>query len=321
MQETKQRTYEKVRQKQNKKSFLNKSRIAAATIIGVCILITAAVLIFGGGDKDAGGVNREEPIPTHNAVVSPEATATPEALPTAEPTSVPEATPIANPTPSPIDISEIDAENPANLTYALIVNGAEAEQKTAYLTFDDGPSANTESILDTLKNYNAKATFFVTGVAVEKNPELVRRIYDEGHSIGNHSYSHDYDSVYASTEQFLEEIDKNERLIGSIIGAENVLRLFRFPGGSFGEKRKPFRETINNSQYKYVDWNALNSDADGQPFSAERCMEEIKKYCTDKGDVIILMHDTREKTITAETLPQVLDFLASQGYKFERIVP
>ena len=95
--------------------------------------------------------------------------------------------------------------------------------------------------------------------------------------------------IYANKDSFFGEIRKTEELVGNIIGPENVMKLFRFPGGSYGDLRAPFRDYINEIGYKYVDWNALNSDADGRKFSAERGMSEIKKYCTDTGDVIILM--------------------------------
>ncbi len=273
------------------------SAVIAGIIIAICLVATVIILIT-------------------RFVVAPTAL---EAPPSDPPEAV--STPAPAPTPSLTDGTKLDETAPADLTRVLMVNGPEAAEKTAYLTFDDGPSENTVMILDTLDLYGAKATFFVVGTTAEKNPEILKMIHDRGHSIGNHTYSHDYEIIYESPELLLDDLRKNEELIGSIIGPENILKLFRFPGGSFGEKRQPFRDAVASTEYKYVDWNALNSDADGNPFSHERSLEEVKTHCEGKGDVIILMHDTAAKTITAESLPQILEYLSSQGYKFERIVP
>ncbi len=210
-------------------------------------------------------------------------------------------------------------EPEANITRTLIQNDKNSPQKTAYLTFDDGPTANTEKILDVLAQYGAKATFFVLGETAERNPEILRRIFNEGHTIGNHSYNHDYDEVYGTREEFINELTKWEEVVGDIIGYDNIVKLLRFPGGSKDEWKYIYRNIAAEMGYKFVDWTALNGDADSKPFSRERCMEEIKKYCTDTGDVVILMHDSAKKTITAEMMPQILDYLLSEGYTFKRI--
>ena len=210
-------------------------------------------------------------------------------------------------------------ETDFNITRQLILNDANSPQKTAYLTFDDGPSQNTLKILDALKEYDAKATFFLLGETAEKNPEIVKRIFNEGHTIGNHSYTHIYNRVYGTREEFLSEITEWENAVGGIIGKENLVKLFRFPGGSKEDWKVMYRNISAELGYKYVDWTALNGDADGRPFSKERCMQEIKKYCADSCDVIILMHDSAKKTVTAEMMPEILKFLYDQGYTFKRI--
>lgn len=297
-QELPQRQREPQRDYRRRKPRVNVPRLAAILIIFVCLVVSGSVITYKLVSNSQG------------QAVSAKV----------EPTPEPTPTPTPKPTPSPVDESK-RGDYPANLTKALVVNGAAAEKKVAYLTFDDGPSKNTPRILETLKKYNAKATFFVMGKSVEQYPELVKQEFEEGHSIGNHSYSHVYKDIYANKDSFFGEIRKTEELVGNIIGPENVMKLFRFPGGSYGDLRAPFRDYINEIGYKYVDWNALNSDADGRKFSAERGMSEIKKYCTDTGDVIILMHDAAAKTITADILPQIMDYLQQQGYTFEAIVP
>lgn len=203
-----------------------------------------------------------------------------------------------------------------NITQHLIEGG---EEKTAYLTFDDGPSENTRMILDVLKNYDAKATFFLLGEKAEQNPDLVKRIFAEGHTIGNHTYGHNYDRVYGTREEFVDEITRCENVIVNILGSENAPKLFRFPGGSKENWKYIYRNIAVELGYKFVDWNALNGDADGQPFSEERCMAEIKKYCTGEKNVVILMHDSNKKNITAKMMPQILDYLKEKGYNFRRI--
>ena len=210
-------------------------------------------------------------------------------------------------------------EPEANITRQLTINDKDSPEKIAYLTFDDGPTHNTEKILDALKAYDAKATFFVLGETAERNPDILLRIWSEGHTIGNHSYNHDYDEVYGTREQFINELVKWEEAIGNIIGHENIIKLLRFPGGSKDEWKYIYRNIAAEMGYKYVDWTALNGDADSKPFSKERCMEEIKKYCTGRGDVVILMHDSAKKTITAEMMPEILEYLKNQGYTFKRI--
>lgn len=99
-------------------------------------------------------------------------------------------------------------------------------KKVAYLTFDDGPSVkSTPIILDVLKKYDIKGTFFVLGKMVEQNPKILKRVYDEGHQIGNHSYSHNYNYLYKDSENFMEEIYKTENLIKSAVEKNLIQRL------------------------------------------------------------------------------------------------
>lgn len=210
-----------------------------------------------------------------------------------------------------------DYPEKADITGFLISD--ESMGKKAYLTFDDGPSENTGALLDVLKMYNIKATFFVTGEAAERNPDLLIRIYNEGHSIGNHSNTHVYDYIYDNPDSFWLEVTGAQKILENILGENNTQKLFRFPGGSFGDKKEQFLPLIESMGYKYVDWNALNGDAEGGDFTAEKSMEYIKQECTDTGNVIVLMHDAKNKTVTVETLPQIIEYLKSQGYVFDKI--
>lgn len=194
------------------------------------------------------------------------------------------------------------------------------ENKIAYLTFDDGPSSNiTPKVLDLLKERDIKATFFLVGYNAEKHPDIVKRIYEEGHTIGNHTYSHKYDKIYKDRDGFLGELKQNEDVLKGILGENFNTNIIRFPGGSFGEKKKFFREVAEKEGYKYYDWNVSVGDASGNDVPVEKLLENLKKTSKNKKKIIVLMHDLGTKKTTLEALPSILDYLTEQGYKFEQI--
>lgn len=194
--------------------------------------------------------------------------------------------------------------------------------KTCYLTFDDGPSAEvTESILDTLKKYNIKATFFVVGKNAESYPDILKRIDAEGHSIGNHSYSHNYDYLYSSDKAFDGEMNACSNVINSILGKEYQNRIFRFPGGMFGQPASWYTYNIAYEGYQHINWNSLTGDSELENPDSEYIMNKLKES-TNNGrteDIVLLMHDAGAKKITAETLPQVIEYLMSKNYVFKPI--
>lgn len=194
--------------------------------------------------------------------------------------------------------------------------------KIAYLTFDDGPStAVTPLILDVLKEQNIKATFFVLGTNVNKNPDLVKREYLEGHYIANHGYSHNYSKIYENAENVLKEYNKTEKAIKKAIdNSDYSSHLFRFPGGYTGGRyakiKKQAGKLLNDNDISYVDWNVLTGDAEGAN-TKEKIMKNLKKYTKDKGNIVVLMHDASNKILTYETLNDVIDYLRGQGYTFD----
>ncbi len=191
------------------------------------------------------------------------------------------------------------------------------EDKVAYLTFDDGPSRNvTPQILDILRKYDVKATFFVTGRAVENNKDIVSRAYSEGHTIGNHSYSHNYKYLYSNVNNFLADMKKNEELLRKILGPEFKFKLVRLPGGSYGEKKVPYNNAIKNKGYKSIDWNALTGDAEGHHVPKDRLVQKLKITSQGKNEIIVLMHDLGTKETTVSALPEVIEYLKSEGYEF-----
>lgn len=191
-------------------------------------------------------------------------------------------------------------------------------KKVAYLTFDDGPSAEaTPIILNTLKKYNIKATFFVVGNMINENPDILKRVYAEGHQIGNHSYSHNYSHLYKSPKNFMDEIYKTEKLIKGIVGKDFDSKVIRFPGGSFEKKKDPMKRALIEAGYRYFDWNALNGDAEGSKFSESYLLNRLKETVRGKNKVVILMHDTDQKIMTAKSLEKSVKFLLDEGYEFQ----
>lgn len=194
--------------------------------------------------------------------------------------------------------------------------------KIAYITFDDGPSqAVTPLILDVLKKQNVKATFFVLGSSVENNPEIVKRAYLEGHYIANHGYSHNYEKIYINAENVLSQYNKTEKVIQKAIGNSNYSsHLFRFPGGysggSYIKIKQQAGKLLNKNDISYIDWNVLTGDAVGAN-TKNKILENIKKYTKNKGNIVILMHDSSSKILTYETLNEVIEYLRNEGYTFD----
>ena len=203
-----------------------------------------------------------------------------------------------------------------------IKNIYHTDKKVAYLTFDDGPSNNTHQILDILKQNNIKATFFVLGSQVEIFPETTNRIYNEGHYIANHGYSHKYSEIYQSPEQVLNEFNQCNQIVAKTINVpEYNSHLFRFPGGSVGGKyaelKKQAITLLEQNDILHIDWNSLTGDSEKVNPTEKYLMDNLQKTTEGKNSLVILMHDAQAKKITAETLPKVIEYLQQQGYSFE----
>ncbi len=222
-------------------------------------------------------------------------------------------------------VEVIYPEKPQEISDLLVAINKKDGIKTCYLTFDDGPTKSvTPRILDTLRKYNAKATFFTVGTLVEANKDVARRAHDEGHLVANHSYSHNYSDFYATEESFMSEIDKVYSIISSVTGNENPHKIFRFPGGGFntgslGETKQNYKLILNQKGIRYCDWNALNGDAEGGSPTVDQLVARVKKTTNGKEDVVILMHDAAAKSTTADALPQILEYLNNEGYVFKRL--
>lgn len=198
--------------------------------------------------------------------------------------------------------------------------------KTAYLTFDDGPSDNTTKIMDILKENNIKATFFVNGHP--ESIETYRRIINEGHTIGNHTYSHNYAVLYKTIEGFNMDKQKLEDFIFGVTGVKP--QILRFPGGSNNQVSYQYggvafmdklTKYIKQTGTKYFDWNVDSSDASVATQAKDKIIAEVLKGAKNKKQAIILMHDSKPKTTTVQALPAIIKGLTEQGFKFSTLSP
>ena len=205
-------------------------------------------------------------------------------------------------------------------------------KKVAYLTFDDGPSTtNTPQILDILDKYNIKATFFVLGSSIDANEgakDILKEEVKRGHAIANHTYGHDYSYLYPNkvmnVNNILSDLEKSQNSMKAVLGKDFSTRVIRFPGGYWSwEGRTAMKEALEQNQYYNVDWNALNKDAEGAKKNADQLVqcakESVEALGPDADSVVLLMHDTYGKEETVKALPQIIEYLQSQGFEFRSI--
>ena len=300
--------FEARRRERQRRARLRKKRIRAAIIL--VALICAIVLIIVFNSTSCTQNNTDANANADNAVtdVSP---APEEAAPTD--------------TPSHSGTLNIPAASTEN-DLLKIINKAE-QNKSCYLTFDDGPTTNiTPQILDVLRRYNVKATFFEVGSLIEANPDIARRVYEEGHLIANHSSGHNYEKLYASTNSFINEINKCYETIKTVCDDEEPFKLVRFPGGSYKSSADSYspvkqecKEALKKNNFYYCDWNALNGDAEGKKKNAQELLEYLKKNMDLGENLVVLMHDASTKQATVDGLGAIIEYLSEQGYTFCRL--
>ena len=196
-------------------------------------------------------------------------------------------------------------------------------EKVAYLTFDDGPDdVNTPAILDVLKAKGVHATFYVLGGMVEKNPAVLKRIFTEGHAIGNHSYDHDYERLYANKESFVEEMEQTDEAVFKVIGMRPFI--IRAPGGTVGMFADDYYKHLNLLGYVEHDWNVLTEDATPEQPSAEQQIDYIDRRAAGQlkdNMALVLMHCNGGKEETVRALPGIIDNLKAKGYRFGVVTP
>ena len=168
------------------------------------------------------------------------------------------------------------------------------------------------------------------GSNVEKSDtqkELLKEMVKEGHAIGNHGYCHNYSILYpgrvADTTAFINDMEKSENVMKSVLGDDFSTKVIRFPGGHMSWKTGNLDPVLEQHGYTYIDWNVLNGDAEGNGKTVEqlinRLKETITNLCGNDDVLVVLMHDTDAKHTTAESLQQSIDYLKSLGYEFRTL--
>ena len=188
----------------------------------------------------------------------------------------------------------------------------------AYLTFDDGPSSITNSVLDILKKYNVKATFFVINSGSYNKTTLQREV-NEGHTIGLHAYDHNYAIAYKDDNSYLDGIDKLRAKVKADTGFDS--HYIRFPGGSSNTISKRYSKgimsritkTAKQRGYKYYDWNVDDDDA-GRARTADDCYNNVVKELRPNRSNIVLMHDFGTNKKILEALPRIIEYCQKNGY-------
>lgn len=194
-------------------------------------------------------------------------------------------------------------------------------EKICYLTFDDGPSKNTVKILDILKEYDAKATFFVIGNSVhEENKEILDRIVQEGHAIGLHANDHVYQKFYADENSFLKDYECLYTTLKEEYGIETSM--YRLPGGSACKylkgNGKAYVDKMRNRGFYCFDWNVTGEDSVGTP-TIDSIRENVFDRVFQYEKPIVLLHDSVIADKTVEALPEILSKIRENGYSFQTL--
>lgn len=180
--------------------------------------------------------------------------------------------------------------------------------RKVYLTFDDGPSIYTDEILDILKEYDVKATFFVVGKGKEAYEEAYRRILEEGHTLGMHSYTHVYKEIYSSKEAFIRDVNELQDYLHDVTG--EYPDIYRFPGGSSNRvstvDMTELKQYLDEIGVTWYDWNISSGDATGNLGKNQivrNCTASLEGY----REAVILLHDALDKKSTVQALPEIIE--------------
>lgn len=199
-----------------------------------------------------------------------------------------------------------------------------ATDKTIYLTFDDGPGPYTNKLLDVLKKYNVKATFFVTDQSITKGyDDVILRAYNEGHTIGLHTSTHNY-NIYRSEEAYFKDLYAIQEKVKRITGHTSMI--IRFPGGSSNTVSRSYDNgkkimstltaAVEAKGFKYFDWNVSSGDA-GSTTSTQKVVSNVTKSLGSKKTYVVLQHDTKSFSVNA--VEEIIKYGLAKGYKFEAL--
>lgn len=237
---------------------------------------------------------------------------------------------------STTDNTDVGQQTKADIDPQAKSTNSNNQVRNVYLTFDDGPNSHyTGLILDILKKYGVHASFVVVGNAIEKNPEVLKRIVREGHCLINHTYSHDYKKIYSSPWAFLNDLQLCNQSIASATGS--TVTIFRAPGGPSNLNNSYF-DVLSKHGYKSIGWNVASADTDPKGVSPEAIYNNVINGVLEIEKMhrapIILMHDGTEINLGQATLdpavqnyirnresdvaalPGIIEFLQARGYTF-----
>lgn len=188
--------------------------------------------------------------------------------------------------------------------------------KIAYLTFDDGIDRKiTVQVLDVLKEYNVKATFFIIGNTIDRNKDIFKRILAEGHSIGNHTYTHKLDSIYKNADSLIEELKKTNEKFKNAAGIST--KLFRPPYGLPYIRRQDLKAAL--AGYKVISWNVDSMDSRIRGIKSEKIASYAINQAKNKKCAVILFHCSATHSETVKALPKVIEYLIDNGFVFSTI--
>lgn len=184
------------------------------------------------------------------------------------------------------------------------------DEHKVYLTFDGGPDENTNEILDVLAKYNVKATFFVIGSESDEMKAVYRRIVDEGHTLGMHSYSNSYSTIYSSSDSFEKDVTKLNAYLKKVTGEKS--QYYRFPGGSNNEisnvDMSEFIHVLNEKKITYFDWNVSAGDS-ASDYSVQDIVTNVTEGVSKYKTSVVLLHDGDDKSTTVEALGPLIKAL------------
>ncbi len=190
--------------------------------------------------------------------------------------------------------------------------------KVIYLTFDDGPSDGvTNNILDILKENDVKGTFFIIGNQIDGLEDVVKRIHNEGHAIGLHTYTHKFKRIYSSRTIFINEMLQSQKKINEVVGVSpNILR---FPGGSQRRLTEAYLAKLHSYNFKVYDWNMETVDGLKPKVSPDRLYREATKGSEELSSIILLLHCDYMHKNTCKALPRIIKYYKDKGYEFKVI--
>lgn len=204
-----------------------------------------------------------------------------------------------------------------------IINPPVPKNSTIYLTFDDGPSGITPQVLDILREENIKATFFVLNTSSGYN-YLLKRIVDEGHTIGLHSNTHNYNQIYTSVDAYFYDLNLIHQKVLDITGVDS--KIIRFPGGSSNivSSFNPGIMTVLTNEvtargYLYYDWNVSSSDTSSSCYDSSCVYNSVIKGLNNNSTLIVLLHDFGGNYKTLNALRDIIRYGKNNGYNFDRI--